>query len=63
MLRTQVQNSTEIFYDLWCEYLGKLRLRGNHTVTENEMSGDPYNQKCGWINHSNELVFQVMTFK
>ena len=41
--------------------LGKLGLSGNHTVTEFEMSGKPYSQKRGWINHSNEPIFQVMT--
>ena len=39
------------------------RLSGNHTVTENEMSGEPYSQKSGWKNHSNEQIFQVMTFE
>ena len=43
--------------------LGELRSSGNHTVTEHERSGEPYSQKSGWINHSNERVFQVMTFK
>ena len=43
--------------------MGELRLSGNHTVTEYEMSGDPYSQKSGWINHSNERIFQVLTFK
>ena len=42
---------------------GELRLSGNHTVTEYEMSGEPYSQKSGWKNHSNEQIFQVMTFK
>ena len=27
--------------------LGELRLSGNHTVTEYEMSGEPYSQKSG----------------
>ena len=45
------------------EILGELRLSENHTVTEYEMSGEPYSQKSGWINHSNERIFQVMTFK
>ena len=27
------------------------------------MSGEPYSQKSGWIKHSNEQIFQVMTFK
>ena len=36
---------------------------GNHTVTEYEMSGEPYSQKSGWILLSNEHNFQVMTFK
>ena len=26
-------------------YRGELRLSGNHTVTEYEMSGEPYSQK------------------
>ena len=43
--------------------LGELRLSGNHTVTEYEMSGEPYSQKRGWIKHSNERIFQVMIFK
>ena len=43
-------------------HLGELRLSGNHTVTEYEMSGEPYSQKSGWIIHSNERIFQVMTF-
>ena len=43
--------------------LGELRLSWNHTVTEYEMSGEPYSQKSGWINHLNERIFQVMTFK
>ena len=38
---------------------GELRLSGNHTVTEYEMSGEPYSQKSGWIIHSNERIFQV----
>ena len=42
---------------------GKLRLSGNHTMTEYEMSREPYSQKIGWKNHSNERIFQVMTFK
>ena len=41
---------------------GEFRLSGNHTVTEYEMSGEPYSQKSGWIIHSNERIFQVMTF-
>ena len=43
--------------------VGKLRLSGNHTVTEYEMSREPYSQKSGWINHSNERIFQEMFFK
>ena len=43
--------------------LGELRLSGNDTVSEYEMSREPYSQKSGWINHSNEQIFQVMTFK
>ena len=27
------------------------------------MNGEPYSQKSGWIIHSNERIFQVMTFK
>ena len=27
---------------------GELRLNGDHTVTEYEMSGEPYSQKSGW---------------
>ena len=42
---------------------GELHLSGNHTVTEYEMSGEPYSHKSGWINHSNERISQVMTFK
>ena len=41
--------------------LGELRLSGNHTVTEYEMSGKPYSQKSGLKNHTNERIFQVMT--
>ena len=40
---------------------GELRLSGNHTVTEYEMSGKPYSQKSGLKNHTNERIFQVMT--
>ena len=40
---------------------GELRLSGNHTVTEYEMSGKPYSQKSGLKNHTNEQIFQVMT--
>ena len=40
---------------------GELRLIENHTVTEYEMIGKPYSQKSGWINHSKERIFQVMT--
>ena len=40
--------------------LGELRLSGNHTVTEYEISGEPYSQKSGWIKHTNERIFQVM---
>ena len=29
----------------------ELRLSGNHTVTEYEMSGEPYSQKSVWIKH------------
>ena len=39
---------------------GELRLSGNHTVTEYEMSGEPYSQKSGWIKHTNERIFQVI---
>ena len=57
---------------LYCRYIymyikhiisGELRLSGNHTVTEYEKSGESYNQKSAWINHSNERIFQVMIFK
>ena len=40
---------------------GELRLSGNHTVTEYEMSGKPYSQKSGLKNHTNERIFKVMT--
>ena len=40
---------------------GELRLSGNHTVTEYEMSGKPYSQKSGLKNHTNERIFRVMT--
>ena len=43
--------------------LRELRLSGNHTVMEYEMSREPYSQKSGWIIHSNEQIFQVMTLK
>ena len=33
---------------------GKLPLSTNHTLTEYEMSGEPYSQKSIWMNHSNE---------
>ena len=39
----------------------ELRLSGNHTVTEYEMSGKSYSQKSGLENHTNERIFQVMT--
>ena len=42
---------------------GELHLSGNHSVTEYEMSREPYSQKSGWIKHSNERIFQLMTFK
>ena len=42
---------------------GELRLSGNHTLTEYEMSGELYSQKGEWIIHSNEGIFQVMIFK
>ena len=29
-------------------------------MTEYETSGDQYSQKSGWINHSNERIFQVI---
>ena len=41
---------------------GELCLSENHTMTGYEMSGEPHSQKSGWINHSNERIFQVMTF-
>ena len=28
-------------------------------VTEYEMSGEPYSKKSGWINNSNEQIFQI----
>ena len=34
---------------------------GNHAVAVYEMSGKPYSQKSGCINHSYERIFQVMT--
>ena len=40
---------------------GELRLSGNHSVTEYEMSGKPYSQKSGLKIHTNERIFQVMT--
>ena len=40
--------------------LGELRLSGNHSVTEYEMSGKPCSQKSGLKNHTNERIFQVM---
>ena len=42
---------------------GELCLSGNHTVTEFETRVETYSQKSGWINHSNEQIFKVMTFK
>ena len=36
---------------------GELRLSGNHTMTEYEMSREPNSQKSGRINHSNERIF------
>ena len=41
--------------------MGELRLSGNHTVTEYEMSAKPYSQKSRFKNHTNEQIFQVMT--
>ena len=40
-----------LFITLSCILLltDELRLSANHTVTEYEMSGEPYNQKSGWI--------------
>ena len=38
-----------------------LRLSGNHTVEEYEMSGKPYSQKSGLKNHTNDRILQVMT--
>ena len=43
--------------------VGELRLSRNPTVTEYEMSGEPYSQKSGLIKHSNEGIIQVMIFK
>ena len=37
-----------------------LRLSGNHTVTECEMSGEPYSQKSGWKNYSgNDIQISI----
>ena len=49
----------------WRRYndLGELRLSGNHTVADYKMSGEPYSQKSGWIKHTNERIFPIMTFK
>ena len=59
-LKEAAQNATLLdFYN----FSGELCLSGNHTVTEYEMSGEPYSQKSGWIIHSNERIFKVMTFK
>ena len=42
-------------------YSGELRLSRNHTVTEHEMSREPYSQKSGWIIHSmSEFAVHVM---
>ena len=43
--------------------VGEKYLSGNHTVMEYEMSRKLYRQKNGWQIHSNERIFQVMTFK
>ena len=32
-------------------------------MTKCEMSGEPYSQKSGWVNYSNEQIFQIMTFR
>ena len=45
---------------LWFQR-GELRLSGNHTVTEYEMSSKPYSQKSGLKNHTNQRILQVMT--
>ena len=45
---------------LSCPCKGELRLSGNHTVKEYEMSGKPYSQKSELENHTNERIFQVM---
>ena len=42
--------------------VGELSLSENHTVTEYEMSGESHIQKSGWINHSNDRIFQVMAY-
>ena len=42
--------------------VGELSLSENHTVTEFAMSGESHIQKSGWINHSNERIFQVMAY-
>ena len=33
------------------EKLGELCLSGNHTMTEYEMSGEPYSQRSEWMKH------------
>ena len=67
MVHRALSNKTYLSFGLLSplkEYFtGELRLSGKHTVTEYEMSGEPYSQKSGWIIHSNERIFQVMTFK
>ena len=40
---------------------GELRLSGNHTVPDYEMSDKTYSQKGGLKNHTNERIFWVMT--
>ena len=46
---------------MYVKFRGELRLSRTHTLTEYEMSGEPYSQESGLINHSNVQIFQVMT--
>ena len=63
LLAAVVYFCCDCIYYFLIPHTGKLRLSGNHTVTEYEMSREPYSQKSGWIKQSNEPIFQVMTFK
>ena len=68
-------NHTMTEYEMSGNYtMMEYKMSGNHTVTEYEMSGnntvtkyemsvEPYSQKSGWIKHSNERTFQVITIK